>query len=77
MSKVSRERVGCELDQMVRSASPLRAFQLMDDMKLLPLVFPLTATDLDLPLVGASGGEERDRVLLYRFGMVYLKVFLC
>ncbi|CAM9681956.1 unnamed protein product, partial [Laminaria digitata] len=39
--QVSRERVGCELDQMVRSAAPLRAFQLMDDMDLLPIVFPL------------------------------------
>ncbi|CAN0569509.1 unnamed protein product, partial [Ectocarpus sp. 12 AP-2014] len=40
-TKVSRERVGCELDQMVRSASPLRAFELMEGMKILPMVFPL------------------------------------
>ena len=64
--QVSRERVGCELDQMVRSAAPLRAFQLMDDMNLLPIVFPLPE-GFDLPM-------DDDHTRAYEFGMVYLKV---
>lgn len=65
--QVSRERVGCELDQMVRSAAPLRAFQLMDDMNLLPIVFPLPEGFV-LPM-------DDDQTRAYEFGMVYLKVF--
>lgn len=65
-TQVSRERVGCELDQMVRSAAPLRAFQLMDDMNLLEIVFPLPE-GFDLPM-------DDDRTRAYEFGMVYLKV---
>lgn len=64
--KVSRERVGCELDQMVRSASPLNAFELMDDMDLLPIVFPLP-DNFVLPM---DDNPKR----AYEFGMVYLKV---
>eukprot|EP00752_Nemacystus_decipiens_P012689 g11242.t1 len=64
-TKVSRERVGCELDQMVRSTAPLRAFQLMDDMNLLPIVFPLPE-GFDLPM-------DDDHTRAYEFGMVYLK----
>lgn len=64
--QVSRERVGCELDQMVRSASPLRAFELMDGMKILPVVFPLPEGFV-LPM-------DDDTSRAYEFGMVYLKV---
>ncbi|CAM9285362.1 unnamed protein product [Ectocarpus fasciculatus] len=64
-TKVSRERVGCELDQMVRSASPLRAFELMDGMKILPIVFPLPEGFV-LPM-------DDDTARAYEFGMVYLK----
>ncbi|CBJ26899.1 conserved unknown protein [Ectocarpus siliculosus] len=63
--KVSRERVGCELDQMVRSASPLRAFELMEGMKILPMVFPLPEGFV-LPM-------DDDVSRAYEFGMVYLK----
>ncbi|CAB1119411.1 unnamed protein product [Ectocarpus sp. CCAP 1310/34] len=64
-TKVSRERVGCELDQMVRSASPLRAFELMEGMKILPMVFPLPEGFV-LPM-------DDDVSRAYEFGMVYLK----
>ena len=58
--------MGCELDQMVRSAAPLRAFQLMDDMDLLPIVFPLPEKFV-LP-------TNDDGPRAYEFGMVHLKV---
>ncbi|CAM9378541.1 unnamed protein product [Pylaiella littoralis] len=64
-TKVSRERVGCELDQMVRSAAPLRAFQLMDEMDLLSIVFPLPEGFV-LPM-------DDDHTRAHEFGMVYLK----
>lgn len=51
---------------MVRSAAPLRAFQLMDDMNLLPMVFPLPE-DFVLHM-------DDDQTRAYEFGMVYLKV---
>lgn len=54
---------------MVRSAAPLRAFQLMDDMNLLPIVFPLPEAFV-LPM-------DDDQTRAYEFGMVYLKVRCC
>ena len=59
---------------MIRSASPLRAFTLMDDMRLLPLVFPLPRAS-DPELLPADGGSDRgSRDSVYEMGMVYLKV---
>lgn len=54
------------MDQMVRSASPLRAFELMDEMNLLPIVFPLPEGFV-LPM-------DDDQKRAYEYGLVYLKV---
>lgn len=51
---------------MVRSGSPLRAFELMNQMELLPVVFPVPK-DFMLPM-----DDNQNRA--YEFGMVYLKV---
>lgn len=69
--KVSRERVGSEVDQMVRSAASVRAFELMEAMRLLPLVFNLPD---DAALEDAFLKRGGDRTRIYEYGMVYVKV---
>jgi tRNA nucleotidyltransferase (CCA-adding enzyme) len=58
--KVSRERIGAEIDLMVRSHEPLRAFQLIHELNLAPVVFPLPSN--------TSPGPEA-----FGFSLVYLR----
>ncbi|GAA96769.1 hypothetical protein E5Q_03440 [Mixia osmundae IAM 14324] len=38
-TRVSKERVGIELDKMLKAAEPLHAFEIMDQLDLLPVIF--------------------------------------
>ncbi|CAM9784732.1 unnamed protein product, partial [Chrysoparadoxa australica] len=63
--KISRERVGQEVELMIRSHEPLRAFKLIADLHLAPEVFPLP------PDV-----EGVDSSQLFHQGLEYLSIFL-
>jgi len=52
--KVSRERIGCEIDLMLRSPDPVGAMRLLINLKLATTVFPIEK------FVGDSDGEKID-----------------
>jgi len=52
--KVSRERIGCEVDLMLRSPDPVGAMRLLINLKLAKTVFPIEK------FVGGSDGDKKN-----------------
>jgi len=61
ISKVSRERVGRELEGMLGSARPIGALRMLHQLQLLPLVLPLPqfASKQEVQAVVDSGGDGK------------------
>ena len=61
ISKVSRERVGRELEGMLASARPIGALRMLHQLQLLPLVLPLPqfATRAEVQAVADAGSDGR------------------
>ncbi len=68
-SKVSRERIGSEVDLMVRSAQPARAMALIDELGLAATVFPPPPAEEG----GEGEGGEEGGVAWYGMGLKALK----